>query len=82
MSYSRKTEDIRRLKSLYDKTKNAYGAGVWYDEEKKRYYRYSLGDKYLKKYCARAVRRKLKYTDYTLQRCQYKKVSEYWWMIL
>lgn len=82
MSHSRKTEDIKRLKSLYDKTKNSYGAGVWYNENKNRYYRYSCHNIYEKKRCRKAVRRKLKNSDYLLPGCLYKKVSEYWWMIL
>ena len=81
MSYQRKTEDIRRLKSLYDKTKNSYG-GCWYDSDKKRYYRYSINIKSEKVICKRRTRRKLKGRNYVLQRGQYKKVYEYKWMIL
>ena len=33
MSYRRSQERNRRLKKLYNETKNLYGAGAWYDEE-------------------------------------------------
>lgn len=82
MSYQRKIEDIRRLKSLYDKTKNSYIAGVWYDKDKNRYYRYSCNIKSEKVICKRRTRRKLKGRNYILQRGQYKKVHEYKWMII
>lgn len=57
MSYHRSQERNRRLKKLYNETKNSYGAGAWYDEKKGRYIKYSCGGrkykKYLKKYQAR-----------------------------
>lgn len=37
MGYRRAKERNRRLKKLYDETKNGYGAGAYYNEKKKRY---------------------------------------------
>lgn len=50
MSYRRSQERNRRLKKLYNETKNLYGAGAWYDEEKGRYIKYSCGGRKYKKY--------------------------------
>ena len=81
MSYKRARERNRRLKKLYDKTKNSYGAGAWYDEEKERYIRYFCHDKDLKKTCRRTTRRRLKqqHLGANLNRGAYKKVFDYWW---
>ena len=62
MGYRRSKERNRRLKKLYDETKNWYGAGAYYDEDKKRYIRYSPCKnsgytKYLRKVANRKVRR-------------------------
>lgn len=57
MGYRRSQERNRRLKKLYNETKNSYGASAWYDEEKGRYIKYSwvAGNikSILKKYQAR-----------------------------
>ena len=37
MGYRGSQERNRRLKKLYDETNNWYGAGAYYDEDKKRY---------------------------------------------
>ena len=84
MSYQRARERNRRLKKLYDKTKNGYGAGAWYDEKKERYIRYFCHDKDLKKQCRRTTRRRLKqrHCGERLNRGAYKKVFDYWWELL
>ena len=84
MSYKRARERNRRLRKVYDATKNGYGAGVWYDETKERYIRYTCHDKYLKTKCRRATRRRLKnrHFDENLARGDYKKVFDYWWTLL
>ena len=84
MSYQRARERNRRLRKLYDATKNGYGAGAWYDESKGRYIRYSCHDKDLKAQCRKATRRRLKcrHQDEKLQRGTYKKVFDYWWELL
>lgn len=84
MSYQRARERNRRLRKLYDATKNGYGNGAWYDEEKSRYIRYSCHDKDLKDLCRRTTRRRLKRLDPDAmpQRGSYKKVFDYWWILL
>ncbi len=83
MSYQRAQERNRRLRKLYDATKNGYGAGAGYDEKRSRYYRYSCHDKDLKALCRRTTRRRLKRMEYeTLPRGAHKKVFDYWWVLL
>ena len=40
MSYKRKSDEKKRLKRLWDETKNGYLAGAYFDEERNRYIRY------------------------------------------
>lgn len=82
MSYNRKTEDKRRLKSLYDKTQNSYGSGAYYSEYKDRLIRASCHDEWFKTYARRVVRRKLKNSFELCQGCKYKKMFDYWWRVL
>ena len=82
MSYHRKQEENRRLKKIYDKTKTWYGTGVYYDEDKGRFIRYSCHDKWTKVYCRRITRRRLKKEEGFCKGCKYKKLYDYWWEIL
>ena len=80
MSHKRKTEEKRRLRRLYDETKNSYGAGAYFDERKNRYVRYSVSGrggraKYLRMVGNRKVRRAKKTSDHG----GYRKVFDYWW---
>lgn len=81
MSYRRKQEEKHRLKKLYKETKNSYGAGVWYNEEKHRYIRYTCHNEWTKTYGRRLIRRRLKNKDCPFG-CFYKKFYDYWWEIL
>lgn len=85
MSYQRSIEDERRLKKLYDETKNSYYAGAYIDP-RKGYYRYSVQDgdyaKWLKKYSNRYIRRKLSTSDIIYSRRGDKKLREYKWELL
>ena len=62
MGHRRARQDRKKLRRLYDETKNQYGAGVWYDEQKHRFIRYSTGSggraAFLKKQSNKRVRRK------------------------
>ena len=82
MSYRRKQEENRRLNKLYNKTKNGYGAGAYYDDRKDRLIRYSCHDKNWKARCRRTTRRRLKKMEFHCSGCTYKKFYEYWWQIL
>lgn len=79
MSYQRKAEDNRRLQKTYEETKHNYGPGVWYNEEKERYYRLNFTNKWLKRHCSKITRRRLKRTDAVGGKSYYKKCYDYWW---
>ena len=82
MSYKRKVIENKKLRKLYENTKNWYGAGAYYDERKKRIIRYSCHCKYFKKLSRRIARRKLNNCDDRYCGSQYKKLFDYWWTIL
>lgn len=84
MSHQRVQETNRRLCKTYNATKNGYGAGVWYNEKKKRYIRYKCQDKDLKARCRRTTRRRLKdrYFGEILDGGTHKKVFDYWGTLL
>lgn len=82
MSYRRSKEDKHRLKKLYDKTKNSYGAGAWYNEKKERYIRfYSSNTPGYTKYLRRIANRKVRRAKIPLKYSQYKKLYDYWWTL-
>ena len=82
MSHKRSVEDARRLRSLGIETKNAYGAGAYYDKNKKRWVRYTCNDKSERITAHRITRRKLKNNiEYLPQRGKYKRLYDYWWSI-
>lgn len=83
MSHKRKREDNRRLKKLYNETKNGYGAGAQYSEKKNRYIRYSCHNAWLKARCRKLTRKRLKNDiDAPISKGGYKKFFDYWWELL
>lgn len=82
MSYHRKQEEKHQLNKLYNKTKNSYGAGAWYDEDKNRIIRYSCHIKRDKILCRRITRKRLKRNSSCYSGCIYKRFYDYWWEIL
>ena len=80
MAYNQSRERKRRLLKLYNETKYKYGSGVFYDEDKNRYIRYSPSKKssvprWLRKQSNRKYRRHRDILNHNL----YKKVYDYWW---
>lgn len=87
MSWRRAEERKKRLIKLYNKTKNYYGRGVWYNEDNDRYYRYSLNNgkncsyyKFCKNYSNRLIRRR-KLSE-NIDRTTCKKQFDLWWSVL
>ena len=80
MGHKQASERNRRLKKLYDETKNSYGRGVWYDNKKQRYVRYCFGD--CKRYFRRLANRKVRRNNDVPSGGNYKKVFDFWWSIL
>lgn len=86
MSYKESEDRRKKLNKLLYETKHSYGSGAWYDEEAGRIKKYSASDNskypsYLKKHSARLYRRKYKKSEILLQRGDYKKTFDYWWML-
>ena len=81
MSHKRSVEDKRRLKKLYEDTKNNYCSGAWYDEKKNRYIRYTCQNEWFKTYSRRIVRRKLKNDEDLIHGNSYKKIFDYRWTV-
>lgn len=79
MSHKRKEEDKKRLKKVYEETKNGYGPGVWFDDKKRRYVRLDFTNKWLKTHTTRIIRRKLKNEHCFFEKSLYKKYYDYWW---
>lgn len=79
MGYRRSQERNRRLKKLYNETKNSYGAGAWYDEEKGRYIKYSCGGRKYKKYLKKISSKKARKYKGDMRHCDYKRTFDYWW---
>lgn len=83
MGYRRKQQEKQRNEKLYNATKNKYLKGIYFDEQKGRYIKYSLSDNhkkettYYKKMCNKAVRKHRGLLNKSL----YKKLTEYWYMM-
>jgi hypothetical protein len=80
MSYYTQQERKRRLKKLYNETKNSCKAGAYYDEDRDMFIKFSPRRKskyakYLRKVSNRKVRRYSKDLKYG----SYRKVYDYWW---
>lgn len=78
MGYRNSQERKRRLIKLYNETKNSYGSGAYFDDEKKRYIQYSVSNSrgrssYLKKVSNKKVRR----TRNNFSNGAYKRVFDY-----
>lgn len=83
MSYRRSKERKKRLKQLEKETWHSYGAGAYYDEDKKRYIKYSCHNSWLKKHSRRMIRHRLKEDKEIFQKgCKYKRKYDYWWILL
>jgi len=83
MSHRRKSEDKRRLKRLYEETKFRYGVGVWYSDKKDRFIRYSCHTAWLKKYCSKITRKRMKTIfENSKSKAEYRKIFDYWHALL
>lgn len=82
MGYCGSQERNRRLKKLFDETKNSSrgGGGAFYDEDKGRYIKYSPRRKPgHAKFLRRVANRKVRRNKDHLRNGQYRKVYDYWW---
>ena len=84
MSHKRYVDRAHRLKKIYIETSNGYGCGVWYDEEKQRYVRYSCKNSDARRRLNRIIRRKYKQNPDAFQHAKgnaYRKIKDYYWEI-
>ena len=82
MGWKRCQNRKHRLIKLYNNTKNSYGSGVYYDEDKKRYIRYSFSkSSKLPKFLKKVSNKKLRHSKDTLNKGKYKKYFDYWWSL-
>lgn len=80
MGYRRAKERNRRLKKLYDETKNSYGAGAYYSSDKKRYIKYhACRTPGYTKYLRRLSNRRVRKSDISINGSSYKRLYDYWW---
>lgn len=81
MRYGDKVREKRLLRKLYNETKNSYGSGAYYDEDKNRLIRYSCNEKWAKNQGNRKIRR-LSIEESIPNGKVYRKVYDYQWVIL
>lgn len=89
MSYKRADSEKRKLSRLYAKTCRSYGAGVYYDENKRRLIRYTCHKKQIRIFHNRRFRRYMKSLENPVRlfegrlesRNFHKKYSDYRWDI-
>ena len=82
MAYKQAQERKKRLLKTYQKTKHSYGSGVWFNDRKGFYVRYSASrtpgyTKYLRRLSNRKVRRNKDFYNYG----SYRKLYDYWWTL-
>lgn len=90
MHCSNKAMSVRKEKlkrqRTYRATKNAYGAGVFFNEDKDRYVKYSCNNKGLRQALNRKARRKMNrsISEETSREPDghYRKMEDYWWNLL
>ena len=78
MTYTRKREDIRRMRKISAAQRGRYCcSGCWYDHRSGRYRQYwrPKRSSFYKKLCNRRVRHDPDITS----GCSYKKISEFFW---
>ena len=81
--HSRHLKGQNKLKNLYLQTKNSYGSGVWFDEDKNRLIKYSCNSKSLRQMCNRHFRRIMNRNfNFIPNGNKYRRYTDYWWILL
>lgn len=82
MAYKQAQNRKKKLLKTFEETKNSYGAGVWYDEKRGYYYKYSASNTPgLAKSFRKAGNKKVRHSKENLQHGDYRKVFDYKWTI-
>lgn len=82
MAYKQAQNRKKRLLKTYRETKNGYGSGVWYDERRGFYYKYSASNTpgYTKS-LKRASNRKVRRARDLGRHSDYKRLYDYKWIL-
>lgn len=79
MGYFRVVEQKKRNKRIYNQTKNSCCAGVYYDDKKERYIKYSPNlNPGLTKILRRKSNKKIRQSKDVWNYNQYRKLYDYW----
>lgn len=80
--YERVHVGRRRLKKLYEETKNIYGVGAYYDSRKGRLIKDSVNSASVRRSCNRRFRRRLNRGRFdVMDGGAYRRYEEYWWTV-
>lgn len=74
----------RKLRKLYEETKNIYGVGAYFDHRKNRIVKDSVNRSDIRRDCNRRFRRRLNSNRYEKvdDGAAYRKYEEYWWSVI
>ena len=79
MGYKRSVEEKEKLQKLYEQTKNTYGNGAYYDEQKHRIIKYWAAGPGTGKWLRRLGNKRLRHLGRAYKGGEYRKVFDYWW---
>lgn len=82
MAYKQSENRKKKLMKTYEETKNAYGSGVWYDEKRGFYYKYTASNtpgyaRLLRRRTNKKIRQSKDVHNYG----KYRRVYDYWWTL-
>jgi hypothetical protein len=82
MAYKQAANRKKRLLKTYRETRNSYGSGVWFDEERGIYRKYTASNTpgYAKA-IRKAGNKKFRRTKNVGNHCAYKKHYDYKWIL-
>ena len=82
MAYKQAQSRRKRLLKTYYKTKNNYCRGVWFDEDKSRYIKYSASNTPgYTKFLRRVSNKKVRKAKDIGSRSGYRRLYDYWWIL-
>lgn len=82
MGYFRVVEQRKHDKRIYKQTKNSCCAGVYYDDKKERYVRFSQNrNPGLTKMLRRKSNKKIRQSEDVWNYNKYRRLYDYWWIL-
>ena len=82
MAYKQASNRRKKLVKTYEETKNSYGSGVWYDDERGFYYKYTASNTpgYAKS-LRRISNKKVRKSPLILSHGNYRRLYDYKWAL-